>query len=698
MRSLVLATVFAGALAAQATDAPRAAEPLDLAALAKQLDPGATPTVLDLVPAALVERSNRVLEGVPAAAIDEVLRWSEACDGVVLCAAIGVLQSDEARATPADLLREIFACWWIGRFGAGRDFLDRNFGSGGDAGWEKAAKEPALRRARALGARLLREHGKDAAATELLARLGDLDAATTWRMRDEVIRRLGDRATTFDWLQHARAALVNLDLERAEASVRAAYRAGVLPSAAARRYVAQGLFELRRRLLDAKQHTESAKQPGFSGQIAKLRLLQAANPDAAVDESRQLATASVAHALPFSILASAAAVEGRRDEALAYLAQAAQCPGRDALAASLELTLRTLPQWRELQQRPAEEVRKKVAAALQECDAVVAEDNSEPAVLYRWERKVLHWLEPSATGRADLGAAQALQASLPDSLAAYKVLLAAALLTDDAAKARAVLLHPVPSALAALHDIAWLRASIYVVRDLREDRAPVPAELDALLGDLERVQQDPADASYLRGVRTWWEATRIGADEKLRRKAREFFASGQPEFGQRRLWRSASALCVVDAARGEPVDFNELLRASTREELSNRSSLVALPTLGFADPRIDKDSATQWARWLSHIDHEGSLAVVQSACADARRRLGDSRGARDAAIAALKASAGDGPTRLPLDRGIVVSGEYRSGLGFKLARATFDPKLENNLWVVPRVMNREQLQQIVDGK
>jgi hypothetical protein len=48
--------------------------------------------------------------------------------------------------------------------------------------------------------------------------------------------------------------------------------------------------------------------------------------------------------------------------------------------------------------------------------------------------------------------------------------------------------------------------------------------------------------------------------------------------------------------------------------------------------------------------------------------------------------------------GIVVSGEYRSGLGFKLARATFDPKLENNLWVVPRVMNREQLQQIVDGK
>jgi hypothetical protein len=277
----------------------------------KQLDPGATPTVLDLVPAALVERSNRVLEGVPAAAIDEVLRWSEACDGVVLCAAIGVLQSDEVRATACGSatrdLRVLVDRQVRRRPRLSRSQLRERRGRWLGEGCEGTG--PASR-PRAWRAALLREHGKDAAATELLARLGDLDAATTWRMRDEVIRRLGDRATTFDWLQHARAALVNLDLERAEASVRAAYRAGVLPSVAARRYVAQGLFELAPAPLGPRsRHAESAKQPGFSGQIAKLRLLQAANPDAAVDESRQLATASVAHALPFSILASAAAVE-----------------------------------------------------------------------------------------------------------------------------------------------------------------------------------------------------------------------------------------------------------------------------------------------------------------------------------------------------------------------------------------------------
>src|SRR5262245_42584714 len=268
MRSFVLATVFAGGLAAQGTDAPKPAEPLDLEALAKQIDPGATPTVSDLVPSAEVERGKRVLAGVSMASIDDLLRWSEWGDKMALCAAIVVLQqSDKARAIPAALLRETLACQRIGASGTEQDLVVRLSGIDVDADWTKAAKEPAQRRARALAARLLREHPTHAATNELLVRLVEIDGPTTWRMRDEVIRRLGERATTFDWLQHARAALLNLDLERARASVFAAYRAGDLPSVAARRYVAQGLFELRRRLLDAKQHAESAKQPGFSGQI-----------------------------------------------------------------------------------------------------------------------------------------------------------------------------------------------------------------------------------------------------------------------------------------------------------------------------------------------------------------------------------------------------------------------------------------------
>jgi hypothetical protein len=607
-------------------------------------------------------------------------------------------QSDEARKEPTALLREILACWRIGATDI-REFLDRTFGIPVDEGWEKAAREPARRRARALGARLLREHGKDAAATELLLRLDDLDAATTWRMREEAIRRLGDRATAFDWLRYAKAALANLDLERTEASLGAADHAAGLPSLAARRYVAQGLFELRRRLLAARQHAESAKQPGLAGQIAKLRLLGVANPDAAVEESRQLVASSVAHALPFSILASAAAMAGRLEEALAYLDQAAQRPGRDSLTASLGVTLRTLPHWRELQQRSAAETLEKVNAELQQCDAFVAEDLSEPAELFRWLRKELHWLEPSAAKPGpDLDAAIAVQANLPDSAAAYRILLAAALLADDAAAARAVLLRPVPKALAALHDIAWLRASIYVDRDLREDHAPVPAELDAVLGDLERVEQDPADAAYLRGVRTWWEATRAGADESLLAKARACFAKAQREFGQRGSWRAASALCVVDSALGEPVDFAELQRAATQEGLSSRSSLVALPALVFADPRIDKDAATLWKGWVPLIDHESSLAVLQSACAGAWHRVGDAGAARDAAMAALKASADDQPKRLPLDRGVVVRGEFRWGFAFKLAEAVFSVNFDADFSVVPRVMNREQLQQIVDGK
>ena len=105
-----------------------------------------------------------------------------------------------------------------------------------------------------------------------------------------------------------------------------------------------------------------------------------------------------------------------------------------------------------------------------------------------------------------------------------------------------------------------------------------------------------------------------------------------------------------------------------------------------------------WARWLPLIDHEGSLAVLQSACAGAWHRVGDAGAARDAAMAALKASADDQPKRLPLDRGVVVRGEFRWGFAFSLAGAVFKADLDTDLSVVPRVMNREQLQQIVDGK
>jgi hypothetical protein len=130
----------------------------------------------------------------------------------------------------------------------------------------------------------------------------------------------------------------------------------------------------------------------------------------------------------------------------------------------------------------------------------------------------------------------------------------------------------------------------------------------------------------------------------------------------------------------------------------SENSFVAWPALVFAHPRLDAETATNWAQWATHIDHEGSLAVMQSARADAWHRLGDANKARDAAMAALKASADDGPTRLPLDRGVVLSGEFRSGPGFKRAWAFFNAVLDVDLWVVPRVMNRERLQQLVDGK
>jgi hypothetical protein len=103
-------------------------------------------------------------------------------------------------------------------------------------------------------------------------------------------------------------------------------------------------------------------------------------------------------------------------------------------------------------------------------------------------------------------------------------------------------------------------------------------------------------------------------------------------------------------------------------------------------------------RWLQAIDHDACRAVVQSAHAGAKERLGDAEGARAAAKIALQASAEDSPIRLPLGRGVVVSGEFTMKLGFRAATTDLQIGIAADLLVVPAVMDRERLQRLVDGK
>jgi hypothetical protein len=688
-KPLLIVCMLAATLAAQRR--------LDLEALAKRIDPGDTPAVLPLVPQALVQQSEWVVEGASQADLDTVLRWAEPEGQLFRVAAIHVLgQSDEARGTAAGLLREIVACSRLGTPDPKVDTLRRTLGvAEAEGSWTKRVMGPAHRRACALAARLMREHAGDVAIAELL-KVESIFGDATAEVRDEVMHRLGERASAADWLWHAASMLEELDVAAAGVSLAKAAAARPPESLTVRRLTAQGLFDLNRRVAAAKRHADYSSKPGIEGQIAELRFLQAANPAAAVERSRKLVAASVEYALPFSVLASDAALMGRREEVHEHLARACKLPGHDLLTVSVAFWNRLMPQLRRLAAK-GEEGARQIVAVLEECDGLIGDDPSDEAVIYRWLRKELHWLEGKQFAPVPaLPAAQALQASLPDSLQAYYILLAAALFAEDAAAARAVLLRPVPGNLAALHEVAWLRAAIYVTRELREDRALVDAELDQVLGDLERVQQDPGDASYLRGVRAWWESTRGDRGAELREKARKLFVVAQRGFGQRGAWRAAGAVGVIDAARGEPIDLTALRRVPVQEGLADTNCLAAYPALCCAQPDIDLDGVKKLQSWAINLD--SSRAVVQSAMASARKRLGDDDGAQAAARIALEASAEDSPTRLPLGRGVVMSGRFGMDLAFRTAWPNFQVSLAAELLVVPVVMGREQLQRLAGGK
>jgi hypothetical protein len=112
------------------------------------------------------------------------------------------------------------------------------------------------------------------------------------------------------------------------------------------------------------------------------------------------------------------------------------------------------------------------------------------------------------------------------------------------------------------------------------------------------------------------------------------------------LWRAASAVSVVDAALGQPFDLAGLRRAYTQEGLEDGDCLVALPALICVDPRTGTKGLTQLQSWLQRIDLDSSRAIVQSAMAGARQRLGDAGGAEAAAKIALHASAEGQPDKV----------------------------------------------------
>lgn len=699
-----VALVVGAVLAAQEPPASKQ-EPIDLEAIARQLEreieKGELPPVLDKIPAERLQSLVRLGDLLTREDVDELVRWQTGSEAARMAAAVRVLRIDDARSRPAvSLYREFLACSVLCGMGEwSGDFADM-FGLAPVPEWRRSAIASAGSRMLGLGARLLREHPDDPLVGRVLLRCSH-------RLRDlpgihrEARRRLGTNATAADLLSCANLALHSEDLLAAEEMLAAARAAAPPVQLAERQEFAVNMVRLPRDLAEAKQHAEMAKQPGLEGRIARLRLLQITNSDAAFAECRQMIEDGVAHALPSSVLAGWNAWQGRIDEAKGQIDRAMSLPGKDAYTVAALFFVRfSLIAREKVRSGDEPDAKEDVEALLRTADEILLPLESEEARFFRWVRKEWDFASEGmmqAVARS-LPAALALQRSLPESRLAYLIVLGAAALTDDDAAALDAIRAPIPTALSGLHDLASLRASLFVTRHLRMDRSAPEADLDAVLGDLERAQQDPRDASWLRGVLQWSRAIRDGGTSEDLLAARSLFVKARRGLRVAGWWRSACALEIADEAVDASGDFAFLLdRVALRDggEQGLGATLLTFLAKGKDAPPWVADHVR---RAIAADSPAGDPATLHAATAEGLYARGDIAGARDSARRALEAMEQRDPRTVPYDRGVACANELRWGLVFRGARLEFTAILRNDLWILPKLPDRAWLQKVASAK
>lgn len=695
----VLSTVCLTMLPAQAPPpAPPADDaPLDFAALAQQLDPGALPSITDAIPATHLGRLQELGRRMTPAERELMLCWRAATLGrngdplPVFAAAAAVLAEDPPPdASAAALLLPMRA--WRAFASFGRSAARLRDASGQDESWLTAAAEPTRRRARSLCARLLREHPEAPAVCDALALLDGLcDDVAPERLHAEVLRRRGAHASRLELLRMGRA---TLQAGRLDAAASWLGRAAAAPPAALqveRAIAAEGLCALRHDLAAARAALPAPDLTGTAADIARLQFLLVVDPKAATALARHLVDADVPHALPWALAAMGASLHEGPGDPTRLIEHARTLPGLDMRVVAATYLARSLPIFRGRVDTAAqgERVLAELAALRADVDRVGESDPSELARMLGWLRREVDWPQPTLPAlQACLPAVVELQQDLPDSLDAYAMQLVAAVLSDDDELAWNTLLRPIPAAFADLHGLALRRAEIFVRRALAADRVPTEAESARVFGDLERIQGDPRDANYLRGVLCWSQACRPGASVDLMRRARELFVAAQRSPAEVGWWGVASALQVADLELQHEVDLDPFVaRAPLRGEgergLGLSMQCVAAMLDGTSPSTIEGLQAAA-AQAVAQ-----SAAVLHAALAVGHSERGDVAAARAAAKSALQAirKAGGG---IPHDRGVVATGQWRHGLETSGGiRCYVDVSCD--LWVVPRLPSVDRL-------
>lgn len=693
--------VLAGRVSAQETVEPPV-WPVDLEAIAKKLEVAELPAVIDLVPADVAKELGELGATLSQAEIDDALEWSRG-SSVAASAALRLFsQSGRSRTKAARLWREICACAVFSqgpRTSAVEEFVRDATGPA----WQRALATPAWDRLRGLGASLLREHPDDPLVGVFLASYGEdfgVSVADRRHIAEQVVQRLGAAAMATDYLRACTRTLADLDVAAAKRWLAAAEAAPRPGCVAGRSWVAGRLFELRGRIAEAEALFAVNAGAPLDKQILHVRRLQVcAGREGALEECRRLIADDIPHALPFSIVAAEEVAHGNEGTAADLLARAVERPGRDVHTAVAMALCRLFPLTRRRAQsdEQRQQIEADVAAMLATADTILADDRSEAARLFAWMRKEVGLPPTSAQALGDaLQAARKLQKEMPASRPAYLLVLASARLSSDDAAVREALRGPVPEPLAGLDNVVRLRAQVMLQRALAAGADDMDADIEHAFAELARVQQDECEANYLRGVLQWSRGIRA-RDDALLGRARDLFGAAQRPRSAVGWWRSASALCVANIVLGNGAAFGELMEHALLRDHPRDHLGVSLLAIGLLDAHMPPGLGRMALRAAAD-EASGVVAALHAATTVGSAGRGDAEGAREAARQALRALDDQRPQDLAPDAGVVCRGQFKWNFASRETCARFEIDLWSDLWVLPRLPDRESLQALAEGK
>lgn len=673
--------------------------PLDLQAIAERLDPGERPDILAAIPAPLRKASADAFGGIDLAGLHRAMLHGQPNSDAAALAAIAVLEqlgTDEDR--DARHWCQTVACGLLLQRYQASDLFHSLVRSERQ---EQEIQEVA-RRAKAyaasLSADLLRSRQDSEVALRLLLWRGDVRPGLTNDHLHWLVTTLGERADGEDLLRLAREWLRRDQAEPARAAAAALTAWAKANPTECEASLHEIAHELRRELdLVAKMPQGQGDSP--AARLARLERLQRIDPPAAEALAAELVAANAGNARPYSVLASSAFLQGKRQEALALLDRAAKLPGRDVLYATLLHFLRIGP----IVAKPDldDEVKAAVERLWAEVEAEVRSDPSPEAQFLRWLRKNLAMGTPWSAGAMTemLPPALALRDANPEVPQFARLVLAAAITARDATAAVEALRTPLPEPLRGLPGLHLERASALLTWGAIHDAAAIREDVEVVLGEAEVAGADPREVAYRRGLLAWQLARRADGDAMQRacREAQRLFALARKQPGEPHYARNEHAHRVLQVLFDEPLDGPSWPISCLRDggPASARTSTPILALLELSTPDTDPippnlvATAEREGPTSERVNH---LAIL----AGARQRRGDAIGAAEAAKAALQAFDA-APLRIPPPGcGVVLVGEFRYFLGVRNAKADVSVQFVNDLWVAYGVPELTMLRRWAD--